>query len=56
MAISSNIIGIVGLDLQSIAVLLGGVSAYYIWQQLTAVALTGEKSSRAFFHTQPFAC
>jgi hypothetical protein len=37
-AVSLNIIEIVGLDLQGIAILLGGV----IWQQLTAVALTGQ--------------
>jgi hypothetical protein len=42
MAIWSNIIGIVGLGLQGATVFLGAVSAYYIWRQLTAVALTGQ--------------
>jgi hypothetical protein len=42
MTMSSDIIGIASLDLQGIAVLLGGVSAYCIWRQLTALALTGQ--------------
>ena len=36
MPMSSNLIGISGLSLQGIAVLLGVVSAYYIWRQLLA--------------------
>jgi hypothetical protein len=42
MTMSSDIIGIASLDLQGIAVLLGGVSAYCIWRQLTALALAGQ--------------
>ena len=42
MTMPSDIIGIVGLDLQGIAVLLDGVSAYCIRRQLTALAPAGQ--------------
>ena len=42
MTMSSDIIGIASLDLQGIAVLLGGVSAYCIWGRLTVLALAGQ--------------
>jgi hypothetical protein len=40
--LSSNLIGIVSLGFQCAAVVLGGVTAYYIWRQLAAVVLAGQ--------------
>lgn len=42
MSLSSNLMGIFSLGLQGAAVLIGAVSAYYIWLQLAAVALAGQ--------------
>jgi hypothetical protein len=44
MTMSSSVTGLFGLYLQGIAVLLGCVSAYYIWRQLTQLVLSGQAS------------
>src|SRR5260370_39738320 len=54
MTMSSDIIGIASLDLQGIAVLLGGVSAYCIWRQLTALALAGQANVSERLASQSF--
>ena len=42
MTLSSNVYGIATLRFQGVAVLLGVVSAFYIWRQLIAVAIAGQ--------------
>ena len=52
MPLSSNLLGIASLRLQCIAVLLGCVSAYYIWRQLMVVALAGQANISERLATQ----
>jgi hypothetical protein len=52
--VSSNDLVIVGLELQGIAILLGGLSAYSIWRQLKEMSLANQASVSESLASQSF--
>jgi hypothetical protein len=52
--VTSNSLVIVGLEIQSIAILLGGLSAYSIWQTLKEMSLANQASVSESLASQSF--